>query len=1248
MKKKLLSLFAAAFMLLGVQNASASVKLTALSGNNWNSGNEGPKALLDEQTNSKWGTWDGKSGDPVYIIMKSSAAIAPKSYELITANDTYNDTGRSWSQWKIYGGNFASDAEATLDATGWVMIDSKENQSLDKGSAATNDKPQAPYAVNKKDISETIANGTYYTYFKIVVEANEGGFANKYCQMDGFRFTNVKFAPQDVTFTCTAGKNYQASNGEGIDKMFDLDCNTKYCNNAGSDCYALVTASEPVYVWGYDLTTANDNNGGRKVTKWSLYGTNDETVAKDPNADGWVTLSNMEKNSWIEGKNWYTQRFFCNKGAAGTAYKYFKVTLDDGGFIQLSEFRFCYDTHRAVAYNWVSGPSDAAKNAFDGKPNPKWEGGNGDFVGKSFTIETADGESYAVKKYHFTTNDDGSWKDRAPKSWIIEGSNDNSSWTRIAEVNDYYAIHNANFTTYEFTPSNTTGAFRYVKLTINLMKGTGWSQIGDFQVLAVSDVSDKDYYTNMVNNATSFDRGSLSESDPWYVEYKALCGDADAVLATAISSGKYDPVVTIVEKLNYYVSLLTELKGGANYVAFDGSATWGDGHWKQLFDGKDGREGREGTKWGAHFASNDAKQYVIFRVKEAFKPFFYKLVTGGDTYAYRGRNWKTWNVYGANFATLADATYDPSKWTKLDARENITEEYLPFENNYPASFNFNQYPDGLPESYLYYMVEVIDSYTRSQGTQMNEMALCTQAEFDATRDPLVAEFDDFDTTRPIEADQADNLALFNEKFAALKTTADAVELTKLYNQCVALRAELEASMAYMDLLNNAELVGGVYQLGTPEALNYFSVYVNRGNPSLKAVLVADIDMTEKAYTPIGTDANKFVGSFDGQGHSVTLDINKPEEMYQGLFGHADGGASFSNLIIKGTVIGSGCTAALVGEVRGSGTINISRVGCEATVTSESDHIGAFVGNDWGYSVQLVIENSYNTGNITGANPTCVIGGAIKDESTFTNVYNIGTITMTNGGTDKFSQYNYGSCVNCYTTEAGNEAGLTTEISAEMITSGELCAKLGDVFHQVMGTGRPVFDATLPNVYEIAVSEAGYATFVPQKNIDAIPVGVEAFAAQVGVHGPGYVYLAPVAQIPADNAVIIKAAAGSYYCNSTDEARSLVNSNSEEVDNNLTFSQTEIDANGSQYILAKPEGGEVGFYQADSGKIAARKGYFTSTIGVKAFFFAGDDATGIETLSNSPVKGENIYNLAGQRISKMQKGVNVVNGKKIIY
>ncbi|MBQ8455512.1 MAG: hypothetical protein IJ537_09300 [Bacteroidaceae bacterium] len=46
--------------------------------------------------------------------------------------------------------------------------------------------------------------------------------------------------------------------------------------------------------------------------------------------------------------------------------------------------------------------------------------------------------------------------------------------------------------------------------------------------------------------------------------------------------------------------------------------------------------------------------------------------------------------------------------------------------------------------------------------------------------------------------------------------------------------------------------------------------------------------------------------------------------------------------------------------------------------------------------------------------------------------------------------------------------------------------------------------------------------------------------------------------------------------------------------------------------------------------------------------AGEDIeTGIKPLSNSPLKGENIYNFAGQRLSKPQRGIYIKDGKKVL-
>ena len=52
--------------------------------------------------------------------------------------------------------------------------------------------------------------------------------------------------------------------------------------------------------------------------------------------------------------------------------------------------------------------------------------------------------------------------------------------------------------------------------------------------------------------------------------------------------------------------------------------------------------------------------------------------------------------------------------------------------------------------------------------------------------------------------------------------------------------------------------------------------------------------------------------------------------------------------------------------------------------------------------------------------------------------------------------------------------------------------------------------------------------------------------------------------------------------------------------------------------------------------------------VKPILFIDDEATSIDAINGLEAESGVIYNLAGQRISKMQKGINIVNGKKVLY
>ena len=76
-----------------------------------------------------------------------------------------------------------------------------------------------------------------------------------------------------------------------------------------------------------------------------------------------------------------------------------------------------------------------------------------------------------------------------------------------------------------------------------------------------------------------------------------------------------------------------------------------------------------------------------------------------------------------------------------------------------------------------------------------------------------------------------------------------------------------------------------------------------------------------------------------------------------------------------------------------------------------------------------------------------------------------------------------------------------------------------------------------------------------------------------------------------------------------------------------------------------------FVKVNAGVVPAGKALLPASevAGVKSFIFVfNDDATGItETRTATREEVEAIFNLGGQRMSKMQRGVNIVNGKKVL-
>lgn len=205
-----------------------------------------------------------------------------------------------------------------------------------------------------------------------------------------------------------------------------------------------------------------------------------------------------------------------------------------------------------------------------------------------------------------------------------------------------------------------------------------------------------------------------------------------------------------------------------------------------------------------------------------------------------------------------------------------------------------------------------------------------------------------------------------------------------------------------------------------------------------------------------------------------------------------------------------------------------------------------------------------------------------------------------------------------------------------LASGELCYKLnadGDNWFQCIGTDAyPMPFNTHSKV--LFVGDTGYATLFDTTSGYELSGDAKAY---VAVLNNTWLDLTEVEGVPASTPVVLK---GTYY------NKVAANLPAISVPNDLKGAATDIEADGTMYVLAKVED-KVGFFKAE-GTIAAGKAYYQSTSGVKAFYFEGGDATGISDVNVNLNEDNAIYNIAGQRLQKMQKGINIVNGKKVLF
>ncbi len=254
------------------------------------------------------------------------------------------------------------------------------------------------------------------------------------------------------------------------------------------------------------------------------------------------------------------------------------------------------------------------------------------------------------------------------------------------------------------------------------------------------------------------------------------------------------------------------------------------------------------------------------------------------------------------------------------------------------------------------------------------------------------------------------------------------------------------------------------------------------------ILKADIDLNDKAWTPIGNRDVAFKGHFDGNGYKITgLKVDSTGGTV-GLFGKVNVGyqiKNFKNIYVEGFVKGANSVGGIIGNSVGgttnlenctfvgtvngaegvgglvgyaSGNLNFKNCTSSATVTGTGSYVGGMLGHLWDHNTAstastLLLEGCRSTGNVTGED---AVGGLVGNVSgydaaanrtvTVSKSFSAGAITSNGRGGGLIGQ------VQAYNTATTIAVGIAHSYSVANLTGAPINAgMLGAIFPTLKDT-----------------------------------------------------------------------------------------------------------------------------------------------------------------------------------------------------
>ena len=270
-------------------------------------------------------------------------------------------------------------------------------------------------------------------------------------------------------------------------------------------------------------------------------------------------------------------------------------------------------------------------------------------------------------------------------------------------------------------------------------------------------------------------------------------------------------------------------------------------------------------------------------------------------------------------------------------------------------------------------------------------------------------------------------------------------------------------------------VDNPFQISIAAELAWFRDYVNgkivnegekdgTTHPSASATLTADIDLAEfchaadgikyteeLSWTPIGNSSNKYQGTFDGNGKTISNLYINVTSGYAGFFGYANEGGCIKNITFDNAKVKSTNDDYYTGILAGNAGSCIEYIKTLATCSVEGkNYVGGIVGKAKGNisncENHAMVKGSYTVGGVAGSSE-----GSGTSISSCAN-YGVITSTSTRAG-GIVGYFDLGTIQNC--ANYGNIMG--SDVVGNLIGYATKCH-----LDNVLGTGNVTATSTSAN------------------------------------------------------------------------------------------------------------------------------------------------------------------------------------------